>query len=92
MCNDHLVHLDKKQFMLLYFCNYMGSNTIWNHRTSSIVFYQGGPIDHCTHVIVTVAQSSSESYYNVEWTSIMAIAHFRMLNNDLMEKDPYMVP
>ena len=26
-----------------------------------IIFYQGGPIDHGTHVTVPVAQSSSES-------------------------------
>ena len=29
-----------------------------------IIFYQGGPIDHGTHVPVPVAQSSAESEYN----------------------------
>ena len=29
-----------------------------------IAYYQGGPIDHCTHVLGTVAQSSSESEKN----------------------------
>ena len=29
-----------------------------------IIFYQGGPIDHGTHVPVPVAQYSAESEYN----------------------------
>ena len=29
-----------------------------------IIFYQGGPIDHDTHVPGPVAQSSAESEYN----------------------------
>ena len=29
-----------------------------------IIFYQGGPIDHGTHVSGPVSQSSAESYYN----------------------------
>ena len=29
-----------------------------------IIFYQGGPIDHGTHVLGPVAQSSVESEYN----------------------------
>ena len=44
-----------------------------------IIFYQGGPIDHGTHVPGTVAQSSAESEYNAAYTSGMALAHFRML-------------
>ena len=34
-----------------------------------IIFYQGGPIDHVTHVPVPVSQSSSESEYNAACTS-----------------------
>ena len=52
-----------------------------------IVFYQGGPIDHCTHVPVPVAQFSAESEYSSECTLVMALAHFRMLNKTLMNKD-----
>ena len=59
-----------------------------------IVFYQGGPIDNCTHVPVSVqvAQYSAESEYNTSCTSKMALAHFIMLNNKFLNKDPYMVP
>ena len=34
-----------------------------------IIFYQGRPIDHGTHVPGTVAQSSAESEYNSECTA-----------------------
>ena len=46
---------------------------------SYIIFYQGGPIDHGTHVPVPVSQSSAESEYNAACTAGMALAHFRML-------------
>ena len=57
-----------------------------------IIFYQGGPIDHVTHVPGPVAQSSSESEYNVEFTVGMDLAHFRMLTHELLNKDPDIVP
>ena len=44
-----------------------------------IIFYQGRPIDHGTHVPGPVAQSSGESEYNASCTEGMALAHFRML-------------
>ena len=44
-----------------------------------IIFYQGGPSDHGTHVPVPVAQSSAKSEYNSVCTSGMALAHFRIL-------------
>ena len=56
-----------------------------------IIFYQGGPIDHGTHVPGPVAQSSAESEYNAACTVVMALAHFRMLVHELLNKDPYMV-
>ena len=46
-----------------------------------IIFYQGGPIDHGTHVPGPVTQSSAESEYNEACTAGMALAHFRMLIN-----------
>ena len=46
-----------------------------------IVFYQGGPIDHCTNVPGPVYQSSSKSEYNEACTVEMDLAHFRMPNN-----------
>ena len=59
---------------------------------SYIVFCQCVPIDHCTHVPGTVAQYSAESDYNAAFTSVIALAHFRILNNDLRNKDTYVVP
>ena len=44
-----------------------------------IIFYQGGPIYHGTHVPGPVAQYSAESEYNAACTAGMALAHFRML-------------
>ena len=40
-----------------------------------IIFYQGGTIDHGTHVPGPVAQSSAESEYNSACTAGMALAH-----------------
>ena len=57
-----------------------------------IIFYQGGPIDHGTHVPGTVAQSSAESEYNAACTAGMALAHFRMLIDELLNKDPDIFP
>ena len=57
-----------------------------------IIFYQGGPIDHGTHVPGTIAQSSAESEYNTSYTAGMALAHFRMLIHELLNKDPEKVP
>ena len=57
-----------------------------------IIFYQGGPIDHGTHVPIPVAQSSAESEYNASCTAGMDLAHFRMLIHDLLNKDPDIVP
>ena len=57
-----------------------------------IIFYQGGPVDHGTHVPVPVAQSSVESEYNAACTSGMALAHFRMLFHELLNEDTDMVP
>ena len=44
-----------------------------------IIFYQGGPIDHGTHVPGPFSQPSAESEYNAACTAEMAFAHFRML-------------
>ena len=57
-----------------------------------IIFYQGGLIDFDTHVLGPVAQSSAESEYNAACTAGMALAHFRVLIHDLLNKDPDMVP
>ena len=57
-----------------------------------IIFYQGGPIDHVTHVPGPVAQSSAESGYNAAYTTGMARAHLSMLIHELLNKDPKIVP
>ena len=57
-----------------------------------IIFYQCGPIYHGTHVPGPVDQSSAESEYNSACTAGMALAHFRMLINELLSKDTYIVP
>ena len=57
-----------------------------------IIFYQGGPIEHGTHVPVPVARSSAESDYNAEFTARMALANFRMLIHELLNKGPEIFP
>ena len=57
-----------------------------------IIFYQGGPIELGTHVTGPVSQSSAESEYNAACTSGMALAHFRMLIHELLNKDPDIIP
>ena len=57
-----------------------------------IIFYQGGPIDHGTYVPGPVAQPGAESEYNAACTAGMALAHFRMLINEFLNKDPNIVP
>ena len=52
-----------------------------------ILFDQGGPIDYCTDVPGPVVTYSSESEYNAACTAGMYLAHFRILNNDLLDKD-----
>ena len=61
-------------------------------KGSYIVFYHGGTIDHCTHVPGTVSQSSAESEWNTACTACMYLSKFSMLNNELFNKDPYVVP
>ena len=57
-----------------------------------IIFYQGGPIYHVTHVPVPVAQSILESDYNVACTAGMDLAHFSILIHELLNKNPDIVP
>ena len=57
-----------------------------------IIFHQGGPIDHGTHVPGPVVQYSAESEYNAACIAGMALAYFRMLILELLNKYTYMVP
>ena len=57
-----------------------------------IILDQGGPIDHVTHIPVTVAQSSAESEYNSAFTAGITLAHFRMLIHEFLNKGLDIVP
>ena len=57
-----------------------------------MIFYQGGTIDRGTHVPGQVSQSSAESGYNAECTAGMALAHSRMLIQEILNKDPDIFP
>ena len=59
---------------------------------ANIILYQGGLIDHGTHVPVPVAQSIAKIEYNAACTAGMALVHFRMLIIELLNKDPDIVP
>ena len=70
------------------------SDSIWrecpnNSRSTGayFVFHQNGPIDHCTYVPGSVSHYSAESSYNLLCTSIMSLAHIRMINNELLSTD-----
>ena len=57
-----------------------------------IILYQGWTIDHGTHVPGPVAQSSAESEYNAACNAGIALAHFRMLIHELLNKYRDIVP
>ena len=56
------------------------------------MFYQGVQIDHCTHVPGKFAEYMAESEFNAACNVGMTLSHFRMLNNELLNKDPDVVP
>ena len=75
------------------------SDYIWKYCTDTsritgacIIFNQGGPIEHVTHILGPIAQSSAESDHNSECTSGMDLAHFRMLIHEFLNKDIEIVP
>ena len=55
------------------------------------IFYLGVPMYHFTHVPGPVAKYSVVSEYNVSCTPGMNLENFRMLNNELVNKDPEVV-
>ena len=68
-------------------CLYTGTITI-----AYSIFYQGGTIDHGTHVPGPVSQSSVEIDYNASCTAGMVFAHFVMLFHELLRTYPDIVP
>ena len=75
-------HLMDFSYYSCQYCPYNGRST-----GEYMIFYQGGTIDHGAYVTGPVAQSSKESEYNSEFTSGMALAHFRILFHILLNKD-----
>ena len=57
-----------------------------------ISFYKCGPIDHVKHVPGPVYQPSAEIEYNAACTAGMALAPFRMLIHEFLNKDPDIFP
>ena len=57
-------------------CPYTGRST-----GAYIILYQGGPIDHGTHVPGPVSQSSVDSEYNAACTAGMDLTHFQDVNS-----------
>ena len=57
-----------------------------------IIFYQGGTIDHGTHVPVPVAQSSAESDYNTACTAELSLNICMVIIHELLIKYPDIVP
>ena len=55
------------------------------------MFNQGRPLDNFTHVPGPVSQSSAKSDYNTACTGVMALAQFRIINNEFLNKDPGVV-
>ena len=75
------------------------SDSSWQYCTDTgrstglyMIFYQGGPIDHGTHVPGPVFQSGAESEYNAACTAGMALAHFSMLVHEFLDKYSDIVP
>ena len=71
-------------------CKYCPENV--RSTGAYIILYQGGTIDNGTNIPGPFAQSSEESEYNEACTTGMALAHFRMLINELLNKDQDIVP
>ena len=82
----------KNQLMDFYDSSWQDCTDTGRSIGAYIIFYQGGPIDHGTHVPGTVAQSSSESEYNAACTAGMALENFRILIHEFLNEDPEMVP
>ena len=82
----------ENQFMVLSYYSWKYYPDTGRSTGEYIVFYQGGPIDPYTHVSGPVSQSSAESKYNTVCTVGMNLSQFSMLNNELFNKDPDVVP
>ena len=84
----------KTENQLVSFSDYSCKDFPYTGRSTGeyIVFYQCGSIDHGTHVPGKISQSIAEIEYNAACTAGMALANFRMLIHELLNKDPDIVP
>ena len=84
----------KTDNQLMVFSNYSWKDCLDTGISTGayIIFFQGGPIDHGTHVPGPVSQSSAKIQYNAACTAGMALTHFGMLIHELLNKDPDIVP
>ena len=82
----------KNQLMIFYDSSWKYFPDTGRSIGAYIIFYQGGPIDHGTHVTGQVAKSSTESQYSAACTAGMALANFRVLIHEFLKKDPDIVP
>ena len=83
---------NKNKLMAFYDYSWKDSPNTDRSTGAYIIFYQGGPIDHGTHVTGPVSQSSAESDYNAACTEGMSLTHLRMLINELLNKDTDIFP
>ena len=93
--SDPLIHAKIKsdnQLMVLSdsICKYCPDTS--RSTGAYILFFLDEPIDYSTHVRCTIAQFSADCEYNAAYTAGFSLAHFRMLNNYFLNKDPYVVP
>ena len=59
---------------------------------SYMIFDQGGPIDHGTHITGSVAEPNAESEYNAACNAGIDLSHVMMLIHELLNKDTDIVP
>ena len=78
---------------LMVFSDYIWKDFPENDRItgSYIIFDQGEPIDHGTHVRGSVAEPIAESEYNAACNAGMDLTHLKMLIHELLNKDTYII-
>ena len=79
----------KKQLMVFSDSSWKDCTDINRSTGACMIFYQGGPIGHVTHVPGPVDPLSAESEYNTAFIARIDLARFRMLTHELLKKDPY---
>ena len=82
----------ENQFMAFYDCSWQDFLDIGINKGANMIFDHDGPIDYGTNVPVSVYQSSAENECNAACTSVTDLEYLRMLINELLNKDPYIVP